>query len=189
MAEHRYQPMLPTKSRIIPKGDEWRFELKFDGWRMLAYIEQGEVRLVSRHGKIHTEGFGDIVKALGQTFPKTQCVVDGELISKDVKGHPSLLRMKQKRGPFTYYIFDLLEENGVPLVNKPLVERRRRLKELYRKGKPGSQILLSEFFSDGQALFQEVINRRLEGIVAKRAQSPYLPGKRSLHWLKIKPKR
>ena len=114
------------------------------------------------------------------------CVLDGEVCALDEQGRPSFSAMQQgKPGtPIVYEAFDVLEIDGEPLVDLPLVERRKRLEKLLDRR--NTTVRLSEAFEDGRALFEAAKEQALEGIVAKRADSPYRQGKRTREWLKIK---
>ena len=104
------------------------------------------------------------------------CVVDGEVCALDEEGRPSFSAMQQgKRGtPIVYYVFDLLEVEGEPTVDLPLEERRKRLEKLLDKR--NRTVRFSEGFDDGDALFEAANQQGLEGIMAKRLGSKYLPG-------------
>jgi bifunctional non-homologous end joining protein LigD len=114
------------------------------------------------------------------------CAVDGEVCALDEEGRPSFSAMQQGRAgtPIVYYVFDLLEVDGEPIIDLPFSERRKRLERLLDPR--NRTVQLSESFDDGRALLRAARERRLEGIMAKRLDSRYLPGKRSRDWLKIK---
>src|SRR6266513_1470241 len=125
-----------------------------------------------------------------QQVPKavttTDCVLDGELCALDEQGRSSFSLMQQgKPGtPLVYFVFDVLELEGEPLVDLPRTERRKRLEKLLdRRNKT---VRLSEVFQDGDALYEAAKQQRLEGIMAKRADSRYAVGRRTRDWLKIK---
>jgi len=114
------------------------------------------------------------------------CVVDGEVCALDEDGRPSFSAMQQgKPGtPIVYFVFDLLEVDGEPLIDLPIEERRKRLEKLLDKR--NRTVRFSETFEDGNALFKAAKQQHLEGIMAKRLGSKYLPGRRSRDWLKVK---
>jgi bifunctional non-homologous end joining protein LigD len=180
-SEHRYRPMLATLAAEVPKGDDWLYEVKWDGYRTLAYLDRGTATLLSRNDNDLTGRFPTIAKALG-ALP--DCVLDGEVCALDAQGRSSFSAMQQGSGPLVYFVFDLLEEAGQPLVDRPLTERRDRLASLL--GKAPAAIRLSESFEDGDALYEAARESGLEGIIAKRASCPYREGKRSRDWLKVK---
>jgi bifunctional non-homologous end joining protein LigD len=177
----RYRPMLATLAAEVPHGDDWLYEVKWDGYRAISYLERGAATLLSRKDNDLTGRFPQIAKALG-ALP--DCVLDGEVCALDEQGRSSFSAMQQGSGPLVYYVFDLLEEEGQPLVDRPLTERRDRLERVLREAP--AAIRLSETFEDGDALLEAARESGLEGIIAKRASSPYREGKRSREWLKIK---
>ncbi len=179
-ANTRYQPMLATLAGEVPNGD-WLYEVKWDGYRALSYVAGGAATLLSRRDNDLTGRFPSIARALGKL---PDCVLDGEVCALDEEGRSSFSAMQQSTGPLVYYVFDLLEEAGRPLIDRPLTERRDRLAALLKKTPP--TIRLSETFEDGDALYQAAADSGLEGIIAKRADSAYRGGKRGREWLKIK---
>jgi bifunctional non-homologous end joining protein LigD len=179
-----YSPMLASPYEGIPAGDDWVYEVKFDGFRTIAYVRHGECKLLSRNDKDLTERFADVAKEVVKTTKSPNAVLDGELCRLDATGRASFSELQQGSGAVVLYAFDLLELDGVPLVDLPLIERKSRLRELLD---PANQaVRLSEDFDDGDALLTAARERGLEGIVAKRPSSRYLPGKRTSEWLKIK---
>jgi bifunctional non-homologous end joining protein LigD len=177
----RYAPMLATLAEEVPRGEAWLHEVKWDGYRAVAYVEHGRATLRSRNDKDLTTRFASVATALG---PLPDCVLDGEVCALDDRGRSSFSAMQQGSGPLVYYVFDLLEEGGEPLVDRPLSERRDRLAQLLHGVR--SPILLSESFDDGDALLAAAREQELEGIVSKRRDTPYREGKRSREWLKVK---
>jgi bifunctional non-homologous end joining protein LigD len=184
--QHQYAPMLATLEQNVPKGSGWMFEVKWDGYRALAYVSQSEVKLVSRKGNDLTERFATVAKEVAKAVKTPACVLDGEVCALDEQGRSSFSAMQQgKPGtPLVYYVFDLLELEGEPLVDLPLLERRKRLERLLdRRNKT---VRLSEAFDDGEALFEAAKQQNLEGIMAKRVDSRYAVGRRTRDWLKVK---
>ena len=179
-----YRPMLASLETHIPHGEAWTFEVKFDGYRAVAYIRGGECRLVSRNDNDLTERFPDVAKALVKAVKSPNAVVDGEVTRIDPAGRTSFSELQQGTGPLVYYAFDLLELDGEPLVELPLAERKARLERLLdRRVK---NVALSQGFDDGDALFEVAREQKLEGVVAKRVESTYKPGRRTRDWLKVK---
>ncbi len=180
-----YAPMLATLEQQVPKGPGWLFEVKWDGFRAIAGVSQSEARLTSRQRNDLTQRFPQVAKELPKAVKTPDCVLDGEICALDENGRSSFSLMQQgKPGtPIVYYIFDLLELEGEPLVDLPLIERRKRLEKLLdRRNKT---VRLSEVFEDGEALLEAAKQKDLEGIVAKGADSRYAVG-RTRDWLKIK---
>jgi bifunctional non-homologous end joining protein LigD len=180
----RYRPMAATLVKELPRAEGWLFEPKWDGYRALAYIRGGEVEeLQSRSGKSDfTSRFETIAKALSRAVRTPDCVLDGEICALDESGRASFSAMQQRSGRLVYYVFDLLEADGEPLLDLPLTERRRRLKKLLGRS---ANVALTETFDDGEALLDAASKQNLEGVMAKRADSRYEQG-HSRHWLKVK---
>ncbi|MFY9580533.1 MAG: DNA ligase D [Gaiellaceae bacterium] len=181
-----YTPMLATPAEEVPRGSGWLFEVKWDGYRAIASVAGGEAILTSRNGNDLTARFSNVAKELAKAVKTPDCALDGEVCALDESGRSSFSAMQQgKPGtPIVYYVFDVLEVDGEPLVDLPLVERRKRLEQLLDKR--NRTVRLSETFDDGNALFEAAKAQGLEGIVAKRLDSRYLQGKRTRDWLKIK---
>ncbi len=181
-----YAPMLATLAADAPTGDGWLFEVKWDGFRAIATMRGGEVDLRSRNDKSFVDRFPTVVRALERSVRTPDCVLDGEVVAVGEDGRATFSAMQQGKDGTTYlYVaFDLLEVEGEPLVDLPLTERRERLAELVDL-RPGG-VQLSDSFDDGQALYEAAQQQRFEGIMAKRADSRYEPGRRSRHWLKVK---
>jgi bifunctional non-homologous end joining protein LigD len=183
-----YVPMLATleDEKNMPRGDDWEFEIKWDGYRIIASVVGGEPQLRTRKDQDYTERFANVAKELVKALKTPDCVIDGEVCALDEEGRPSFSAMQQAKAgtPILYYVFDLLELDGQPIVELPLSERRERLRKLLDRR--NRVVQLSESFDDGPALMGAARERRLEGIMAKRLDSRYLPGKRTRDWLKFK---
>jgi DNA ligase D-like protein (predicted ligase) len=174
-----------TVSRL-PEGDEWSYEVKFDGYRALLLKRGDRVEIRSRNNKHLTRAYPSVAAA-GQRLRGDSAVLDGELVAVDASGRPSFQALQDRsahpRHVVVCYAFDLLHLNGADLTGEPLVARRGALAPLLQ----GSGILLSEIL-DGTAadVIDAVQSLGLEGIVAKRRHSRYLPGERSAAWQKLK---
>src|SRR5262245_41166171 len=167
----RYRPMLATPVKELPRGEGWLFEPKWDGYRALAYVRGGEVELQSRTGRSDlTTRFASIARALPRAVRTPDCVLDGEVCALDDAGRASFSAMQQGSGTLVYFVFDVLEQDGEPLVDLPLTERRKRLRKLLARS---SSVLLTETFEDGEALLEAAATQGLEGVMAKRAESHY----------------
>jgi bifunctional non-homologous end joining protein LigD len=177
-------------------SDDWIFELKLDGYRILAAKRGHDVLLLTRSGLDYTAAFPEVVRAL-KALPHDDCVLDGEVTVLDPQGKPSFARL-QRRGrltnaldirqaavelPATYFAFDLVAFEDFDLRDVPLLERRRLLAEIVPR--LGAVRGLDHIPREGEAMYREVERLGLEGIIAKRAQSRYVAG-RSAQWLKIK---
>ncbi|HET9673337.1 MAG TPA: DNA ligase D, partial [Gaiellaceae bacterium] len=182
----RYKAMLATLEKTVPTGEDWAYEVKWDGYRAIAYVAGGEVALVSRNDNDLTARFQDVAKALGKALRTPNAVLDGEVCALNEDGRATFSAMQQgKAGTrYLYVVFDLLEVDGEPIVDLPYTERRKRLEGLLDKR--NRTVQFSESFDDGGALYQAAKDQGFEGIMAKRRQSPYLPGRRTRDWLKIK---
>jgi bifunctional non-homologous end joining protein LigD len=180
-------------------SDDWLFELKLDGYRLLAAKRGNDVLLLTRNGQDYTDVFPEIVRAI-RALPHDACILDGEVVVMDAEGKPSFARL-QRRGrlsnsldigqaavelPATFFAFDLLAFDDYDLRNVPLVERRRLLMEVVPK--LGAVRGLDYIAREGKLMFREVAKLGLEGIIAKRADSVYA-SRRSPNWLKIKAER
>ena len=181
-----YAPMSATLVKDVPPGDDWLFEVKWDGYRAISYVTGSEVMMRSRRGNDFTEKFERVAKEIVKAMKTPDCVIDGEVCALDEAGRSSFSEMQQLKPstPLVYYVFDLLEVEGEPLVDLPIEARRARLEELLDKRY--RMVRISEFFDDGHALLKVAKDNELEGIVAKRAGSRYAVGKRTRDWLKVK---
>ena len=179
-----YRQMLATLAEGLPRGDGWLYEVKWDGYRALVEVRGGEATLTSRNGKDLTQRFAGVAKAVEAAVRTPDCVLDGEVCALDEQGRPSFSAMQQGSSRLALYVFDVLEADGRPLLELPLVERKERLAALLDPRSP--VVRLSEAFDDGEALLEAAREQGLEGVMAKRADSRYQPGRRSRDWLKIK---
>lgn len=190
----------PMKARLseLPADDAgWGFEIKWDGVRAIAYCETGRVRLVSRTGKDVTPAYpeiGAIAKALGGV----EAVLDGEIVAFDPEGRPSFQRLQRRMHvrassqirrlreavPVTYVAFDLLHLDGESLLELPYEERRARLDALALDGDAWRTPAYHR--GDGAKLLALTAAQGLEGVVGKRLDSTYKPGKRGRDWIKVK---
>ncbi|HEY3070703.1 MAG TPA: DNA ligase D [Gaiellaceae bacterium] len=182
--ETRYSPMLATLAPDVPTGPGWVFEVKWDGYRALAYLREGEARLESRRANDLTERFSSVARAIEKAVKTPDCVLDGEVCALDEEGRSSFSAMQQGSGPLVYYVFDILELEGEALIDRPLSERREALERLLDRR--NRTVRLSEAFDDGPALMQAARDQRLEGVIAKRLDSRYESGRRTRDWLKVK---
>jgi DNA ligase D-like protein (predicted ligase) len=177
-------------------SDQHLFEIKWDGTRCLAFIDRDTLRLQNRRFLEMRDRYPELS---GLKKLPSGTVLDGEIVVLE-DGKPSFNRlmerehlldptrieMRSQRLPATYIVFDLLYLRGQAVMARPLVERRELLMKLVTE-LAASHVIHSDFIlMHGKHYFEEVERRGLEGIMAKRLDSPYLPGKRSAHWLKIK---
>ena len=181
----RLQPMLATLTDAPFDDPAWVFEAKWDGFRMVATIERGKVTLYSRNGKIISDSYLPVAKALEKV--KADAVIDGELVALDAHGVSrfQLLQNALRAGAkLLYCIFDMMFCDGEDLRGLRLLERKNRLRRVLPRH---SLLSFSEHRPEhGVRYFKEAEKQSLEGIMAKRADSLYLSGTRSSDWLKIK---
>jgi bifunctional non-homologous end joining protein LigD len=182
----RYGPMLATLAEDVPRGAGWAFEVKWDGYRAVATVSGGDATLTSRNGNDLTARFPGVAKEVAKAIKTPDAVIDGEVCALDDSGRSSFSAMQQGKAgtPLVYYAFDVLEVEGEPVIDLPFVERRKRLEKLLDKR--NRTVRLSETFDDGKALYEAAKQQHLEGIMAKRLDSRYVPGRRTRDWLKIK---
>ena len=157
---------------------DWIFELKYDGFRALGYIDSGHCWLVSRRGMAY-KSFPHLCAAIGAAIPG-QAVLDGEIVHLDAQGKPRFYDLMRRRNPQHYYSFDLLWLDGHDLRELPLIERKQRLKRLIRP----PVLYVDHMEGRGVDLFEATCGRDLEGIVAKLAAGRYEPA--ATTWVKIK---
>ncbi len=179
-------PMLATLVDEPFDSEEWLFEIKWDGYRAVAFVNKGKVNIASRNNKPFDEKFYPIHDALSSF--KINAVLDGEVIVANKEGMADFGALQNWRseadGILRYYVFDILWYDGRSLLDVPLIERHELLKEVLPKNE--SVILSQHIDTDGVAFYKSAEQLGLEGIIAKRSSSIYLPGKRSKDWLKIK---
>ena len=190
-------PMLATLVDQPFDDDEWLFEIKWDGYRAVAFLDGRSTRLVSRNQNDLTEAYPEL-HAAGDFVKARTAILDGEIVALDEHGRSSFGLMQQRTGvgeggrrirrtrddiPVIYYVFDLLYLDGYNLMRADLEQRKALLSSILV---PGDTIRYSDhYIGRGKALFAAAAQQRLEGIIAKRRQSCYLP-KRTREWLKIK---
>jgi bifunctional non-homologous end joining protein LigD len=181
---HNVKPMLATLIDEPFDREGWIFEMKWDGYRAVAEVENGKVRLYSRNLKSFNTAYPPVVEAL-KSF-KHDVVVDGEIVALE-NGRPSfhaLQQYKEAPVPLQYAIFDILYADGEDLTDLPLLERKERLRKLLPDH---SQLLMSEHMEEkGKKFFERMKKENLEGMLAKDGNSTYRIGARSKSWLKVK---
>jgi bifunctional non-homologous end joining protein LigD len=180
----------PMKAQLSDRpafdSKDWLFEIKWDGYRAIAEINQGENRLYSRNGNTFDKAYPKVFTALSSI--KHRAIIDGEIIVLDDSGKPSFQRLQnysaRDKHVIQYYVFDIIELDGKTIVDLPLLERKKMLKEML----PESNVIryCDHVEDEGKMLFREMQKMGLEGMIAKRKKSKYLIGKRTTDWLKIK---
>jgi bifunctional non-homologous end joining protein LigD len=196
MPEHLV-PMLARAAHLPAQDAEWAFEIKWDGVRAITYWRPHEMRIESRNLNDVSARYPEL-RALGPQLGSHEVVLDGEIVSFDEQGRPSFERLQRRmhvtsasairrlanEQPVSYLIFDLLYLDGRNTIELPYRERRALLEELGLQG-PAWQTPRYHA-GEGRELLTAAAEQHLEGVVAKRLDSPYRPGKRTDEWLKIK---
>ena len=194
----RIEPMLSKLGSGVPNPDSaWGFEFKWDGIRALAFVDGGRVKLMSRNGDEITARYPE-VHPMGRAIGSHEVILDGEVVALDDGGRPSFEQIQQRMGltsetevrrkmkevPVTYMVFDLLWLNGHSLMDQPYTDRRKALAQLKLAGTSWQTPPFEK--GGGQAMLEASARAGLEGIVAKKLDSRYEPGKRSGAWIKVK---
>ena len=194
----RIIPMMARPSSALPRDQKnWSFEVKWDGVRAIAYVQPGRLRLESRNLNEITEAYPEVRGLIG-ALGMHEAVLDGEIVAFDENGRPSFERLQrrmhvtspsairrlQSSMPVMYAIFDLLYLDGHSLIELPYRERRERLEALNLSGTAWR--VPAAHPGEGKLLLEATAKQGLEGIVAKRLDCRYEPGRRSGNWLKIK---
>jgi bifunctional non-homologous end joining protein LigD len=190
-------PMAPVTSDQLPKGDDWGYQLKWDGVRLLARITGGQVELFSRKLLQKNSAYPELVEAL--SCIKGPCLIDGEafvfdqarqrpvfrkVLERERLRNPSAIARAGSEEPVRLALFDVLYSNGTDWRGRPYAERHNELLRLFPEKR--ERLFATDLFSDGEALWRWVEERGWEGIVAKRLSSPYRDGKKHKDWLKMK---
>jgi DNA ligase D-like protein (predicted ligase) len=176
-------PMLATSAPELPRGDEWSYEVKWDGYRTLIAKDGPRVTLWSRNLKDVTRQYGAVVRA-AQDVDAHAVLLDGEVVALDAEGRPTFQALHhQAAHTIVYYAFDVLHLDGRDLTRRPLDERRAALRPLIDDTRLLHSDALPGTVDEIEAAVRDL---KLEGIVAKRRQSRYEPGRRSKSWLKVK---
>lgn len=186
------KPQLATLSDEAPKGEDWLHEIKFDGYRLVAHIDRGKVRLLTRNGNDWTARFREQASALKQ-LAVSQAVLDGEVVAMSRDGSTSFRKLqealsKKQTNALVFQLFDLVWLDGYDLRKAELVERKRALRQLLESANSdGSTILRysDHVTGEGDAFFEQACMLGLEGIISKRMDAPYRSA-RSRAWLKVK---
>jgi bifunctional non-homologous end joining protein LigD len=191
------QPMLARLSTLPADQDEWAFEVKWDGVRAITHSQPGHISFASRNANDVTAAYPEL-RALNRALGSHEAILDGEIVAFDEQGRPSFQALQSRmhvRGevavrhlsqttPVTYVLFDLLWLDGHSMMRLPYAERRDRLESLKLEGEHWRTPEYQR--GDGTAFLAASKEHGLEGVVAKRLDSPYTPGGRGGSWLKIK---
>jgi bifunctional non-homologous end joining protein LigD len=182
------EPQLATLVDAVPQGDEWIHEIKYDGYRALCEIRDGEARLITRHGKDWTDRFTPIARA-AEKLGARQAILDGEVVVLEPNGTTSFQSLQNalsenRQDDLVYFAFDLLYLDGYDLRRTALLDRKRALDDLLA-GRAGAIRMGDHVETDGEGFYRQACNFALEGIVCKRGDLPYQSG-RTKDWLKVK---
>jgi bifunctional non-homologous end joining protein LigD len=193
------RPMLAKPGELPRDDDAYGYEVKWDGVRALVAVEGGRARAHSRNGRDITAAYPEL-RELGRALGATEVLLDGELVAFDDTGRPSFERLQRRMHasesaarrlagaiPVTYVVFDLLYADGRVKLELPYTERRRQLEALKLEGPRWRTPAYHA--GDGRAMLEASRAQGLEGVVAKRLDSRYEPGRRSGAWIKIKHRR
>ena len=191
------RPMLATAGELPRRDDGWAFEFKWDGVRAIAYVDGGRLRLLSRNDHDITPSYPEL-RPVAESLGSRDAVLDGEIVAFDGEGHPSFASLQSRmhvldeakarrlaqQTPVAYVVFDLLFLDGRPLVELPYHQRRAALEDLALGGP--HLAVPPRFEGSGADVLHASRAQGLEGVVAKRLESAYRPGRRSPEWVKVK---
>lgn len=186
----RIQPQLATLVSDVPKGNDWLHEIKFDGYRALCRIEQGRVGFFTREGKDWTSRFGVLAKAAAK-LQLRQALLDGEVVVMEPNGTTNFQALQNalnedQSSRLVYCAFDLLHSDGYDLTQVPLLARKETLARILKAaGKHGLIRFSDHILGHGETFYQNACQLSLEGIISKRKDRPYQPG-RGRDWVKVK---
>lgn len=194
----RLKPMEPRSAEQPFDSPDYLYQVKWDGVRMVAFVEDGGVRLQNRRLRSRTQIYPDFFDLASHLSAK-QAVLDGEMVvlvdgkpsfsailKRDLKTDSTKIARAAKSMPATFVVFDLLALDGLDLTKEPLTNRLELLEKIVS---PHDYLQVIENFSSGRNLFKVISEQELEGIVAKQRASPYLLGKKTDYWLKTKTRR
>lgn len=181
----------PMKAKLVdaPPAGEWVYEIKFDGFRAMAYRDASGTRLLSRNNKDFAAKFPEVVDAVA-ALPVDDAVIDGEIVALDEKGRSSFQWLQaydlgQERPPVFFYAFDLLQLNGRDLTVRPLRERKDELERVLG-GSSGVMRYSQSLGGDAAKLLEQARSLGLEGLIGKQPDSRYEVGQRTGAWIKLK---
>jgi bifunctional non-homologous end joining protein LigD len=191
-------PMKATAGEL-PIGEDWTYEVKWDGMRALCFVRDGTLRVQSANERDVTVSWPELA-GLPEALPTGSVLLDGELVATDELGRPSFGLLQQRMHissaaeaarranevPVSYVVFDVLHLDGHDVTGLPLADRRRLLGQVVE---PAPRWRTSPVHDDGALLLEAADAQGLEGVVAKRADSTYVPGSRTRTWLKVKVRR
>jgi bifunctional non-homologous end joining protein LigD len=179
-------PMLATKIGAPFSRPGWLFEPKWDGYRAVCFLRDGAVRFTSRNQRNLTKRFPEL-QIIGKSIKASKAILDGEIVALDKNGSQCFEQLQNHKRDcvIIYFAFDLLFRDGMSLTDVPLIQRKAHLKRILPKSMAGRIRFTDHVIDKGLDLFAALEAQQLEGMVGKRADSLYVPG-RSKEWLKVK---
>jgi bifunctional non-homologous end joining protein LigD len=185
-----FPPELAKIASAPPAGDTWLHEVKWDGYRIVATVVDGDVRLWSRNGIEWTQKVPELAKAVA-SLKLDSAQLDGEMIVPNKDGSSDFNALQGRLGaenkaPLRYMLFDAPYLNGEDLHSLPLIERKARLEAVLKKSRSKLLAYSAHQIGNGAALYAKAVKSGWEGIVSKRANSPYRYGARNGDWVKVK---
>lgn len=184
------RPELATLVDRVPDGPEWLHEIKYDGYRMLCHVEGGHARMYTRNGNDMTRRMAAVAQAVETLSGFGDAWLDGEVVALQADGRTNFSALQaalsdERDEDLVYYVFDLPYANSRDFTGTPLIERKQRLAALLRVAKNRRVRYSDHVQGNGPGFYQQAVDFGLEGVVSKRADSPYRSG-RGRDWLKIK---
>ena len=180
------EPMKAAIGNLPPDDENWAFEIKWDGYRTLAFVDGGQTRLQSSNLIDVTAKYPELAEFAGSVNAGS-AIVDGELVVLDSEGRPSFELMQQHATQVAFYVFDVLSVDGHDTISLIYEQRRELIVGLVETGP--NWMVPSHRVGDGASLLAATVERGLEGVMAKRLGSTYVPGKRTPNWRKVKNRR
>lgn len=181
-------PMMAKLTKELMDNPEWIYEMKLDGYRMIASVRDGKVNMVSRNGKSFNEKYGILLQDLNTI--EDDVILDGEMVIEKPGGLTDFQLLQNfsttRKGNLKYYVFDILYLNGHNIMGFPLLKRKELLDSFFEKYSFSKVIKMSYRIGNGKDYFKDLASQGFEGIIAKDPESLYLAGRRSDAWLKIK---
>lgn len=185
------KPMLTQLADAVPKGTDWLFEVKYDGYRTVSKIAKKKVEMLSRNGNIFHTRYAPLAKELQSIADDV--ILDGEVVIEDAKGISNFQMLQNydstREGTLKYYVYDLLYLNGHRLTDLPLHQRKELLEAFFEKYTFKNVYPSVTVNKNGEQFFQKQLAKGHEGIIAKAVDSVYIPGRRVDTWLKVKGKK
>jgi len=180
------KPMLASATKKIFNDPNWIYELKWDGYRLIAHVNNGEVTIHSRNGISYNSKFPNLVEDL-ENIPH-EAILDGEVVVIDKNGIPDFQKLQnyspQTKGTLKFYVFDMLYLNGHSMLDLKLLERKSLIPDVLED--TNIAVYCDHIEGMGTAFYQKAIDAGMEGVMAKKADSTYAPGYRTEKWLKVK---